>query len=145
MSSQQPRYYRPYMSDDDEKSDASSMTSDSSLSDDLVDDMIGSPLSLVKAGGPSMLNLVKQIDYRIQPVKKGIQYYPFDLSGEFDPTLPFTGTTFDMNTGTQTSILIINSRDRDRNVYPQPTFFTLRVPRTYKNITSFQILQLKLL
>ena len=145
MSSQQPRYYRPYMSDDDEKSDASSMTSDSSLSDDLVDDMIGSPLSLVKAGGPSMLNLIKSIDYRIQPVKKGIQYYPFDLSGEYDPTLPYTGTTFDMNTGTQTSILIINSRDRDRNVYPQPTFFTLRVPRTYKNIISFQILQLKLL
>lgn len=149
MSSQQPKYYRPYMSDDDEKSDASSVSSassdSSSLSDDLVSDMIGSPLSLVKAGGPSMLNLVKSIDYRIQPVKKGIQYYPFDLSGEYDPTLPYTGTTFDMNTGTQTSILIINSRDRDRNVYPQPTFFTLRVPRTYKNITSFQILQLKLL
>ena len=145
MSSQTPRYYRPYMSDDDEKSDASSMSSDSSLSDDLVDDMIGSPLSLVKAGGPSIVNPVKQIDFRIQPSKKGVQYYPFDLSGEYDPTLPYTGTTFDMNTGTQTSILIINSRDRDRNVYPQPTFFTLRVPRTYKNITSFQILQLKLL
>ena len=146
MSSQPPKYYRPYMSDDDEKSEASSVSSDSSsFSDDLVDDMIGSPLSLVKAGGPSMLNPVKQIDFRIQPSKKGVQYYPFDLSGEFDPTLPYTGTTFDMNTGTQTSILIINSRDRDRNVYPQPTQFTLRVPRVYRNITSFQILQLKLL
>lgn len=146
MSSQPPRYYRPYMSDDDEKSEASSMTSDSSsLSDDVVDDMIGSPLSLVRAGGPSMINPVKQIDFRIQPTKKGIQYYPFDLSGEFDPSLPFTGTTFDMNTGIATSILIINSRDRDRNVYPQPTFFTLRVPKIYRNITTFQILQLKLL
>ncbi len=146
MNSQPPKYYRPYMSDDEEKSEASSVSSDdSSLSDDVVDDMIGSPLSLVRAGGPSMINPTKQLDFRIQPVKKGVQYYPFDLSGEFDKTLPFTGTTFDMNTGIATSILIVNSRDRDRNVYPQPTFFTLRVPRIYRNITSFQILQLKLL
>lgn len=141
----QNRYYRPYMSDDEEKSEASSVSSEgSSLPDDLVDDMIASPLSLVKAGGPSLVNLKKALDLRQQP-RKGLQYYPFDLSGEFDPSLPFTGTTFDMNTGIATSILIINSRDRDRNVYPQPTFFTLRVPRIYKNITSFQILQLKLL
>jgi hypothetical protein len=59
--------------------------------------------------------------------------------------LPFTGTSFDVETGNQTSILIINSRDRDRTIYAQPTQFTLRVPRIYKNITSFQILQLKLL
>ena len=133
------------MSDDDEKSDASSISSESSsLSDDIVDELIGSPLALVRAGGPSMINPVKQVEFRIQP-KKGAQYFPFDLSGAFDGTLPLSGTSFDMNTGVQTSILIINSRDRDRNVYPQPTFFTLRVPRIYKNITSFQILQLKLL
>lgn len=146
MSSQVPRYYKPYTSDDDEKSEVSSTSSDSSsLSDDVVDTMIGSPLSLARVGGPRLVNPTKRIDYRIQPARKGLQYYPFDLSGELDPSLPYTGTTFDMNTGTQTSILIINSRDRDRNVYPQPTFFTLRVPRIYKNITSFQILQLKLL
>lgn len=145
MTSQQQRYYRPYMSDDDEKSDASSMTSESSsLSDDIVDELIGSPLALVRAGGPSMVNPVKQVEFRMQP-KKGVQYFPFDLSGDYDKSLPFTGTSFDMNTGIQTSILIVNSRDRDRNVYPQPTFFTLRVPRIYRNITTFQILQLKLL
>ncbi len=148
MSSQN-RYYAPYMSDDEERSEASSDASsvsseDSQLRGDLIDDLIGSPLSLVRAGGPTLVNTTKAIDLRVQP-KKGIQYYPFDLSGDFDKTLPFTGTSFDMNTGIQTSILIINSRDRDRNVYPQPTFFTLRVPRIYKNITSFQILQLKLL
>lgn len=141
----QHRYYAPYSSDN-ESDEESSMTSESELSDDIVDTMIGSPLSLVKAGAPKLYNtnVGEQAILRMQP-KRGLQYYPFDLSGAYDGTLPNTGTTFDMNTGIATTILIINSRDRDRNVYPQPTFFTLRVPRTYRNIVSFQILQLKLL
>ena len=105
---------------------------------------IGSPLALARAGGPSMLKLTNKIDPRIQPqFKHGVQYSLYDMSGVSD--LPFTGTSFDTETGNQTSILIVNSRDRDRSIYLQPSQFTLRVPRIYRNITSFQILQLKLL
>lgn len=44
-----------------------------------------------------------------------------------------------------TSLVMISSRDRDTNIYPQPTFFTLRLPRTFKNIRSITITQLNLL
>ena len=44
-----------------------------------------------------------------------------------------------------TSLIMINSRDRDTNAYPQPTDFYIRLPRTYKNITNLAITQLKFL
>jgi hypothetical protein len=34
------------------------------------------------------------------------------------------------NVSKNTTVIMINSSDRDTNVYPQPTFFTLRLPRT---------------
>ena len=146
MSSPQQRYYRPYLSDKEESESESEILSDSESESgsSISSEGIGSPLALARAGGPTLLNLTSKIDPRIQPSwKHGVQYSSYDMSGVSD--LPFTGTSFDTETGNQTSILIINSRDRDRSIYAQPTQFTLRVPRIYKNITSFQILQLKLL
>jgi len=146
MSSPQQRYYRPYLSDQEESESESEILSESESDSgsSISSEGIGSPLALARAGGPTLFNLTSKIDPRIQPsLKHGVQYSLYDMSGVSD--LPFTGTSFDVETGNQTSILIINSRDRDRSIYAQPTQFTLRVPRIYKNITSFQILQLKLL
>jgi hypothetical protein len=44
-----------------------------------------------------------------------------------------------------TSIIMLDSGDRDRNVFTQPTNVTLRLPRVYSNITNFQLIQIKLL
>jgi hypothetical protein len=44
-----------------------------------------------------------------------------------------------------TSLVMITSRDRDTQLYPQPTYFTIRLPRTYRNIKSINITQLNLL
>ena len=43
------------------------------------------------------------------------------------------------------SIVMLDSRDRDRSVFVQPTNVTLRLPRVYSNVTSFQLVQIKLL
>ena len=40
---------------------------------------------------------------------------------------------------------MLDSRNRDTSVYPQPTFLQLRLPRVYKNVTNFQVIQIKLL
>lgn len=56
-----------------------------------------------------------------------------------------SGNLLKPQTQTVTSIIMVDSRDRDRNVFAQPTSLTLRVPRVYKNVTNFQIIQLKLL
>ena len=113
----------------------------------MTDDPIGSKKFLTQVGGINLDPVDKQLGLRIQPkVKKGgVEYSEFDLSGVKDDGLGFTGTKFDMVSGTYTTILMINSRDRDSQVYPQPTFFTIRLPRTYRNIASFQITQMKLL
>ena len=44
-----------------------------------------------------------------------------------------------------TSIINMDSTNRDKNVYPQPTNLQLRLPRTYKQIVNFQVVQIKLL
>jgi hypothetical protein len=44
-----------------------------------------------------------------------------------------------------TSVIMLDSRDRDRNVFVQPTNVTLRLPRIYSNITNFSLVQIKLL
>ena len=44
-----------------------------------------------------------------------------------------------------TSIINLDSKDRDKRTYPQPTALQLRLPRVYKNIINFQVVQIKLL
>jgi len=44
-----------------------------------------------------------------------------------------------------TSIIMIDSANRDKNLFINPTNLTLRLPRIYKKVVNFQILQIKLL
>lgn len=44
-----------------------------------------------------------------------------------------------------THTLMVDSLDRDQRVYPLPTQFKLRLPRTYRNITRIDIVQVKML
>ena len=43
------------------------------------------------------------------------------------------------------NVVMIDSRNRDTTAFPQPTNLTLKLPRTYKNVSAFSIVQLKLL
>jgi hypothetical protein len=135
-------YYQPYLSDSDD-SDSSSITSSDTSTDGIYP--IGSSDGVRQAGAVSE-NAVTVITNRIQPrtgnSKAGLEYSVYDISGVLN--VP-TGTKFDTSAGTYTSILMINSLDRDRNVYAQPTFFTIRLPRTYRNVSQFSITQMKLL
>jgi len=56
-----------------------------------------------------------------------------------------TGTTLAFQAADTTSLFMLNSRDRDINAYPLPTFFTLRLPRVYKNVKSISLNQINLL
>ena len=56
-----------------------------------------------------------------------------------------TGTNLGFTTADMTSLFMLNSRDRDTNAYPLPTFFTLRLPRVYKNVKSISLNQINLL
>jgi len=56
-----------------------------------------------------------------------------------------TGTSLDFKPIENTSLFMLNSRDRDTTAYPLPTFFTLRLPRVYKNVKSITLNQINLL
>lgn len=134
----QPSYYRPYSSDD-ELSDTESTTSTDSSELDFT-----SPLALIKAAGISLSNTTQQLKYGVDYVSRSLGY------GEYIPPPPnsnnFYGkTTFDASTNRLESIVLLNSRDRDKAIYPQPTNLVLRLPRVYKNIVNLQFSQLKLL
>ena len=43
---------------------------------------------------------------------------------------------------TKTSLFSLKSSNRDKSVYPTPYYFQLKLPRVYKNITKFQLVQL---
>ena len=65
----------------------------------------------------------------------------------FDDVTQITkgGAKFTVKESRNTTLFMINSRDRDANVYPQPTFFTIRLPRPFRNVKTVNISQLNLL
>lgn len=61
------------------------------------------------------------------------------------PTTAPISSSLPFQASLNTSLVVLTSRDRDRRVYPDPTFFTLRLPRTYRNVRSINITELNLL
>ena len=56
-----------------------------------------------------------------------------------------SGNPLESSSQSVASVIMVDSRNRDRTAFPQPTNLTLRLPRIYKAITSFNIVQIKLL
>ena len=56
-----------------------------------------------------------------------------------------SGSKFESSNQSVSNVVMIDSRNRDTTAFPQPTNLTLKLPRTYKRVTSFSIIQLKLL
>jgi hypothetical protein len=73
----------------------------------------------------------------------GNSFIPPAASSTVPYVLNQTKTAF-VTTKTSTTVMM-NSRDRDTDVYPYPSFFTIRLPRVYKNVISLNITQVKML
>jgi len=48
-------------------------------------------------------------------------------------------------TASNETVIMLRSRDRDRNIYPQPTACQLFLPRIYRNVVAFSIAQINLI
>lgn len=156
MAGQQPKYYRPYDSGDESDSDLttsswySSGTEDQSLPPPTGPDGVpnfqqfASQLVLQKAAGPPISSIKQDLEYGQDLLGLRTNYsefIPIPLQENSDPL----AGKFDNALGTTTTLTMIDSRFRDRQVYPQPTLCTLRLPRVYKNITQIQLVEMKLL
>ena len=141
-------YYRPYTSGSDtDSASESGSASESSYSSDTEYDLSESlpnfrALAGVLAAGPSF-DLSGELLYAKNPLGYPLnQVAPSFTQYEIKPD---ASGTLKSTTQSVNSIVMLLSNDRDRSVYPQPTMVTLRFPRVYKNVTSFQIVQIKLL
>ena len=134
-------YYRPYDSGSEYDSD-SSVSSDTTgttrdtrpLTNQPNYRQFASDLQLAKAAGPDFPDIRSQLIYEDPRFNEA----PYDISNSPFPDIITSPETV-------TSIVMLDSKDRDKSVYPQPTQVVLRLPRVYKNVTNFQLIQIKLL
>ena len=141
--------YKPYISDSDSTSD-SDTDSDTDYSTDSTDPLEGfQNLGALSTGlsADTSLDPNKKSDVSPPDPKLGF----LDNSGGY-PTFTNTqipadpsGNLLEASAASLGSVIMVDSRNRDRVVYPQPTNLTLKLPRVYKDITAFSIVQIKML
>ena len=85
------------------------------------------------------------------PYSSGTSTEPANTLIEYGDPLPedahkkYGKTKFETARKEVTSLFLIDSKNRDKSAFPQPTNFTLKPPRVYKNVVSIQVTQIKLL
>lgn len=162
MAQQLPTYYRPYLPSDSELSDAESDTTYSFTSQassrrpsNATDEDLGSEAASVTApdfarlakglqvdakevGGPSFVTLEQTDAYGKNKIDTRLGYSPYDapdlMTGKLESAITSVAT-----------VAMLQSRDRDKIIWPQPTDCQLFLPRVYKNVSAFQITQLNLI
>jgi len=85
------------------------------------------------------------------PYAAGDTREPVNSLVEYESPLPedahkkYGKTKFETARKEVTTLFLIDSKNRDKSAFPQPTNFTLKPPRVYKNVVSIQVTQIKLL
>ncbi len=146
MEKKDPQKYKQY----DSSSDTSSVASDESLE---------------SASGPNFADFARQLTYQKSPelgynnyffpvekntqatsVKEQTYLFPSTfLETQDAPKSTEVGKIFAPKTADLTTLFLIDSLNRDKSAFPQPTTFTLKLPRVYRNVKSISMTQIKLL
>ena len=124
-------YYHPYDSDESAESD---ITDDS---EDAEDRRLQDPrYAILRAAGPALTTATDQQKYMNGPAVGA----PWDESTNIKSLKDHV--YLDPPKSTKTSLISIKSSDRDHTVWPTPFRFQLTLPRTYKDVTKFQLVQM---
>jgi hypothetical protein len=133
-----PKYYTPYESGEDTDYDTDEEYDDKSLpnSEDARIRREEDPrYALIRASGPNFNTPQQQLKYTD------------NLPGSaYDNTTDISSLNnlvyLNPPKTTQTSLFSIKSSNRDKRVYPSPFNYQIKLPRIYKNVTKFQLVQL---
>lgn len=132
-----PEYYTPYESGEgSDTEDGSDMDSEqeSDTEDPRIRFQEDPRYAIQRITGPSF----NKPSLQIQNSKNSYQ--------EWDPSTDITSykdhVYLNPPKTVKTSLISIKSINRDRNVYPSPYNFQLKLPRTYKHVTKFQLVQM---
>ena len=138
-----PAYYTPFTTSnetipgDDSDSDNSDSGSENGFTDSTAQGLDDPRYAIIRAAGPSFNTFPMQSFYHMglgSPYNQEDIYDPSTNIPLRLPFLPFTPAT----KSTSTSLFSFSSSQRDTAVFPHSTYFTIRTPRVYKNITQIQ-------
>jgi hypothetical protein len=153
------------LSDSDGSSHSSGSGSDSDSDDggerDLVRDAFADTIArglddpryaIIRAAGPSLNTVDEQMRYekpRFGREIEGAEYTGWSAIQANSNVLLQPGQSLGVSPlylnpkkRIQSTLFSFKSADRDREVYPLSSFFSLKTPRPYKNITQIQLVQL---
>jgi hypothetical protein len=137
--------YRPYSSDSDDDSDsyASSMSDQSFIADVISDEFLSKNPAIAKLFQSANKTLKKT---QTTFLDQGENYSQFSMDGvDSKKTIDYGSTKFTTASRSQTTQLILQSQDRDRSAFPNPTDFSIHFPRTYKNVTGIDLANMNFL
>jgi hypothetical protein len=152
MSSSQ--YYRPYSTDYDEYQSGNSSGSDSDSDSDSESSSYENTIArgtddpryaIIRAAGPSLNTVNEQLYYQKGTHTENVGYAYSDWSPNITNNTVHKdtiGNFYPAARSSMTTLFSIDSTNRDINAYPHSTYFTLKTPRTYKNITQIQIINI---
>lgn len=127
--------YAPYSDTDtgDDTGNNTDDTDDTDNTDDIVDQREIDPrYAIIRAAGPNLDSSDK------------IKYMENSPGSEYTSNVVDYSKLAYINppTMTVTSLFCMKSLNRDKGVYPSPYNFQVKLPRVYKNVTRFQIVQI---
>ena len=140
-----PGYYRPFTEQSDVEEEESSYTTDSDDSsstgfqDNSVRGLDDPRYAIVRAAGPSFTTPQQQLQYQSFQKPMGYDYDSSDA--EISSLMAYYPSAAPAQT-VQTTLFSFQSTNRDTSVYPLSTYFKLKTPRVYKNITQIQLVQI---
>ena len=152
----QPSYYAPYDSEAESEaesaadrkaisgSDSDSDDSDSSMStgDSIARGLDDPRYAILRAGGPPLDTPTSRLFYEQGQALLGSLYEPMPTKDASNNVIEYKSPLYgNPKKRVQSNLFSFKSFDRDPEVYPLSTFFTLKTPRTYKNVTQIQIVQ----
>jgi hypothetical protein len=134
------KFYKPYLSDDEEVSDTESESSQSSGGSGSESGSVSSASSGAPSATASRQNIFASNGFPVAQMSG--DKLPDNPSGA--PTA-FKQTTTKFAASKNSTTIMLNSTDRDTNVYPQPTHFSIRLPRIFRNVVGISVTQIKML
>ena len=156
MQHPDPHFYAPYESEADSEAESAAQRKAISGSDSDSDDSdsstsTGSSIArglddpryaILKLAGPPLDTPTSQLFYEHGPPLIGSVYEPMPAKDASNNVIEYKSPLYgNPKKRVQSNLFSFKSFDRDPEVYPLSTFFTLKTPRTYKNVTQIQIVQ----
>ena len=136
-------FYMPYESGDDTGTDTGTDTDEEDYDSD---DLPASEDIRIRREEDPRYALIRTAGPNFNTSKQQLKYMEHAPGAPYNPSTNITSLKdlvyLNPPKATQTNLFSVKAANRDRRVYPSPFNFEIKLPRTYKNVTKFQMVQM---